>query len=108
MTPSTNPDELPRAAGEYRTLEFRIEALERCIADLHRVVAERTDPYGGADGPTPSAVPELTPSGDRGVAPIAPARKARALASATRSGARRRSRLWSRGTRRPFGCCASH
>ena len=69
MTPSTNPDELPRAAGEYRTLEFRIEALERCIADLHRVVAERTDLHGWADGPSPSAVPELSPT-ETGESPL--------------------------------------
>ena len=49
MSPSTNPDEPPQAAGACRILEVRIEALERHIADLHRVVAERTDRVGGVD-----------------------------------------------------------
>ena len=77
MTPSTNPDELPRAAGESQRLEFRIEALERCIADLQRVVAERADIMAGPMGPCrrPS---RSSPRGDRGVALNAPARKARA------------------------------
>ena len=101
MTPGTNPDELPRAAGESQRLEFRIEALERCIADLQRVVAERADLYGWADGPLPSAVPELSPR-ETGESPLTlRLEKLAAFASATRNGARRRSRLWSRGTRKP-------